>query len=129
MLSSKIRNLFQIAIDKAILVSDLGELKSFSGYIDVERCKNPDHGDIAVNIALKLSREAKLAPVKIAQNIVKHLDVVAIGDISIAGPGFINIRLNWDFLESALVEIHQRKIIMGVYLKKLGLIWSRIVSL
>jgi arginyl-tRNA synthetase len=109
MLSSKIRNLFQIAIDKAILVSDLGELKSFSGYIDVERCKNPDHGDIAVNIALKLSREAKLAPVKIAQNIVKHLDVVAIGDISIAGPGFINIRLNWDFLESALVEIHQEK--------------------
>jgi arginyl-tRNA synthetase len=75
----------------------------------VERCKNPDHGDIAVNIALKLSREAKLAPVKIAQNIVKHLDVVAIGDISIAGPGFINIRLNWDFLESALVEIHQEK--------------------
>jgi arginyl-tRNA synthetase len=109
MLSSKIRNLFQIAIDKAISVSDLGELKSFSGYIDVERCKNPDHGDIAVNIALKLSREAKLAPVKIAQNIVKHLDVVAIGDISIAGPGFINIRLNWDFLESALVEIHQEK--------------------
>jgi arginyl-tRNA synthetase len=109
MLSSKIRNLFQIAIDKAILVSDLGELKSFSDYIDVERCKNPDHGDIAVNIALKLSREAKLAPVKIAQNIVKHLDVVAIGDISIAGPGFINIRLNWDFLESALVEIHQEK--------------------
>jgi arginyl-tRNA synthetase len=109
MLSSKIRNLFQIAIDKAILVSDLGELKSFSGYIDVERCKNPDHGDIAVNIALKLSREAKLAPVKIAQNIVKHLDVIAIGDISIAGPGFINIRLNWDFLESALVEIHQEK--------------------
>lgn len=109
MLSSKIRNLFQIAIDKAISVSDLGELKSFSGYIDVERCKNPDHGDIAVNIALKLSREAKLAPVKIAQNIVKHLDVIAIGDISIAGPGFINIRLNWDFLESALVEIHQEK--------------------
>lgn len=109
MLSSKIRNLFQIAIDKAILVSDLGELKSFSGYIDVERCKNPDHGDIAVNIALKLSREAKLAPVKIAQNIVKYLDVIAIGDISIAGPGFINIRLNWDFLESALVEIHQEK--------------------
>ncbi|MEB3315059.1 MAG: arginine--tRNA ligase [Candidatus Melainabacteria bacterium] len=109
MLSSKIRNLFQIAINKAIAASDLGELKSFSDYIDVERCKNPDHGDIAVSIALKLSREAKLAPVKIAQSIVKHLDVVAIGDISIAGPGFINIRLNWDFLESALVEIHQEK--------------------
>jgi arginyl-tRNA synthetase len=109
MLSSKIRNLFQVAIDKAIAASDLGELKSFSDHIDVERCKNPDHGDIAVSIALKLSREAKLAPVKIAQAIVKHLDVVAIGDISIAGPGFINIRLNWDFLESALVEIHQEK--------------------
>jgi arginyl-tRNA synthetase len=109
MLSSKIRNLFQIAIDKAIAGSDLGELKSFSDHIEVERCKNSDHGDIAVSIALKLSREAKLAPVKIAQNIVKHLDVVAIGDISIAGPGFINIRLNWDFLESALVEIHQEK--------------------
>ena len=109
MLSSKIRNLFQIAINKAIAASDLGELKSFSDYIDVERCKNPDHGDIAVSIALKLSREAKLPPVKIAQSIVKHLDVVAIGDISIAGPGFINIRLNWDFLESALIEIHQEK--------------------
>lgn len=109
MLSSKIRNLFQIAINKAIAASDLGELKSFSDRIDVERCKNLDHGDIAVSIALKLSRDAKLAPVKIAQSIVKHLDVVAIGDISIAGPGFINIRLNWDFLESALIEIHQEK--------------------
>jgi arginyl-tRNA synthetase len=109
MLSSKIRNLFQIAINKAIAASDLGELKSFSDHIDVERCKNLDHGDIAVSVALKLSREAKLAPVKIAQSIVKHLDVVAIGDISIAGPGFINIRLNWDFLESALIEIHQEK--------------------
>jgi arginyl-tRNA synthetase len=109
MLSSKIRNLFQIAINKAIEASDLGELKSFSDHIEVERCKNPDHGDIAVSIALKLSREAKLAPIKIAQNIVKHLDVLAIGDISIAGPGFVNIRLNWDFLESALAEIHQEK--------------------
>lgn len=109
MLVSKIRDLFQAAIEKALKAGDLGELKEFHETIEVERCKNPDHGDIAISIALKLSRLAKLAPFKIAENIVKHLDILSIGDISIAGPGFINIRLNWDFLESALTEIHTEK--------------------
>ncbi len=109
MLVSKIRDLFQAAIEKALKAGDLGELKEFHETIEVERCKNPDHGDIAISIALKLSRLAKLAPFKIAENIVKHLDILSIGDVSIAGPGFINIRLNWDFLESALTEIHTEK--------------------
>jgi arginyl-tRNA synthetase len=61
---------------------------------DLEKPKQPDHGDWATTAALRLAKPAKRNPREIAQLIVDHLDVPDVVDeVSIAGPGFVNFRL------------------------------------
>lgn len=72
-----------------------GDLPAFDlPEITIEHPKDPTHGDYACTAALGLARVARMAPAKIAAAIVAHLqkpDFVA--EVSVAGPGFINIRL------------------------------------
>jgi arginyl-tRNA synthetase len=63
--------------------------------IVVERPKNLDHGDWATNIAMQVGKKAGLNPraaAEILQTILKELPGVE--GVEIAGPGFINIRLD-----------------------------------
>lgn len=65
----------------------------------LERPKSVDHGDIACNIALQLSKAWKLNPRELAQALVERLQKEAgydklITSCEIAGPGFINFRLS-----------------------------------
>ena len=61
---------------------------------DLEKPKQPEHGDWATTAALRLAKPAKRNPREIAQLIVDHLDVPEVVDeVSIAGPGFVNFRL------------------------------------
>jgi arginyl-tRNA synthetase len=63
--------------------------------IVVERPKNLDHGDWATNIAMQVGKKAGLNPraaAEILQPILKELPGVE--GVEIAGPGFINIRLD-----------------------------------
>ena len=64
----------------------------------LERPKAVDHGDIACNIALQLSKAWKLNPRELAQQLVERLQKQPgfnnlIASCEIAGPGFINFRL------------------------------------
>ena len=62
--------------------------------LKLERPKSRDHGDYATNIALTLAKEARLAPVVIAAVLApKIAQIPGVGAAEIAGPGFINIRL------------------------------------
>ena len=62
--------------------------------LKLERPKSRDHGDYATNIALTLAKAARLAPVVIAAALApKIAQIPGVGDAEIAGPGFINIRL------------------------------------
>lgn len=72
-----------------------GELPSFEiPTILVEHPRQADHGDYATNVALQLARAARMAPPRIAQIIVQHLPSADyIGQVAVAGPGFINITL------------------------------------
>src|SRR5260221_14797 len=83
--------------------------------VHVERPKNPDHGDLSTNIALQLSKQLKLKPRDVAEKLrsVSTAALVSEGlttpaGISIAGPGFLNIKVNPDFkvrsIEQALRE-------------------------
>ena len=61
--------------------------------------KAVDHGDVACNIALQLSKAWKLNPRDLAQSLVDRLQKQAgfdqlISSCEIAGPGFINFRLS-----------------------------------
>ena len=63
--------------------------------IQLERCKDKAHGDLACNVAMMLAKPLRSNPRAIAQQIVDALpasdDVVK---VEIAGPGFINFFMN-----------------------------------
>jgi arginyl-tRNA synthetase len=75
--------------------------------VQLERPRNPEHGDFATNLALVLSRRLGVPPRQIAQQIVGALDLPAAGlsSAEIAGPGFINFRFAADRLHARLREI------------------------
>lgn len=60
----------------------------------IEPTKNPQHGDIATNVAMILSKQIKKAPSEIAQIFIEALKVDDyFSNITCAGPGFINLTL------------------------------------
>ena len=63
--------------------------------VHLERPAKGEHGDWSSNVAMQLARVARAAPMRIAEAIVAHLErPPAIGEIAIAAPGFLNIRLD-----------------------------------
>lgn len=72
----------------------------------VERPKRAEHGDLATNVAMALTKKAGRPPRKIAEELVAALagsDVIASADI--AGPGFVNLRLRPEVLHAELAEV------------------------
>jgi arginyl-tRNA synthetase len=60
----------------------------------VERPKRAEHGDLATNVAMAITKKAGKPPRVIAEGLVKALegsDVIASAEV--AGPGFVNLRL------------------------------------
>ncbi len=66
----------------------------------VELCKDPQHGDLATNVAMQLASEAKENPRAIADKLLPHLTGEDVAEVSVAGPGFINFRLTPEALFS-----------------------------
>ena len=102
MLQNQISQLITVAIKKA---QKKGELPKFDiPEVVIERPKDPSHGDYATPVAMGLARFARMAPIKIAEQIVKRLpDADYIGEATAVHPGFINIRLSEAWL-AAQVE-------------------------
>jgi arginyl-tRNA synthetase len=63
--------------------------------IVLERPRNRGHGDWASNIAMRLAKPFGTNPRELAQQIADGLaDVDGIASVEVAGPGFLNIRLD-----------------------------------
>ncbi|MBN9189346.1 MAG: arginine--tRNA ligase, partial [Microbacterium sp.] len=63
--------------------------------LPLDRPKNRDHGDWASNAALKLAKAVDADPREFAADIAEGLRAVpGIAEVEVAGPGFINIRLD-----------------------------------
>ncbi|HBK39568.1 MAG: arginine--tRNA ligase [Candidatus Nanopelagicales bacterium] len=63
--------------------------------VTLERPKSRDHGDYATNIALVAAKNSSLPPKELANQIAERLSAdPAFTDVSVAGPGFVNIRLS-----------------------------------
>ncbi len=91
-----IRNELTQLIETAIRTAQQqGDLPPFDlPEVVVERPKDPTHGDFATPIAMGLARLARMAPAQIAQKIVSHLPPTDyLGGVTVANPGFINLRL------------------------------------
>jgi arginyl-tRNA synthetase len=67
--------------------------------VTVERPQNPEHGDYASSLPLKLARATGVDPVVIAERLVEFIrPSLEIRDIAVAPPGFINFTLRKDWL-------------------------------
>ncbi len=81
--------------------------------IEVQRPAKPEHGDLATNVALKLARPYRRAPLEIAQAIAVELSreveedptATPIASISVAPPGFINLHLSDAALDGVVARI------------------------
>ena len=63
--------------------------------VTVERPRNPEHGDYATNIALQLAKKIGANPREFASEIASALESSdGISAAEIAGPGFINVRVD-----------------------------------
>jgi arginyl-tRNA synthetase len=68
--------------------------------------RDPSHGDMTTNAAMVLAPHARTNPSELALNIAGKLrELPQIIDVAVAGPGFINIRVNLAEFHSALSEI------------------------
>ncbi len=75
--------------------------------VQLDRPRNPEHGDIASNLAMLLAKRVGQPPRALAEQIIARLDLAAAGVASaeIAGPGFINFRLAQSSLSARLAEV------------------------
>jgi arginyl-tRNA synthetase len=72
----------------------------------VERPKNPDHGDYATNVALRLAKPAGRPAREVAEAIAARLRTDdGIESVDVAGPGFLNITLGAGSLGAVAKEI------------------------
>lgn len=74
--------------------------------IVVEPPRDPSHGDITTNAAMVLAKPARKSPREIAGVIAAQLEKNAdISGVEIAGPGFINMRLDQSYWMKVLAAV------------------------
>jgi arginyl-tRNA synthetase len=81
--------------------------------VEIERPANAGYGDFASNLAMKLARPCRMAPLAIASALAKVLsdeaaadpDGVSIAAAEVAAPGFLNLRLSDRALEATMAGI------------------------
>ena len=96
-------NNIENAVKKAIENGKLGAMTEYTnGTLSVERPKNADFGDYAVNVS-SLARFAKIAPPQIANAIVEYVDMDD-NEYSVIG-GFINFKAGKKILSELTAEI------------------------
>ncbi len=84
------------ARDRAIAAGDLTLPEGAEPpAIGLERPAKPEHGDWASNAAMQLAPVARAAPMRIADTLVAHFEPPpSVAEVSIAAPGFLNLRLD-----------------------------------
>ncbi|MFI3218974.1 MAG: arginine--tRNA ligase [Methylococcales bacterium] len=76
--------------------------------ITIERCRDPQHGDFATNVALILAKSAKTNPRQLAEKILAVLPIHdAVIKVELAGPGFINFFINPNVQYAIIQTIHE----------------------
>lgn len=95
------------AINSAIKNNKLGQMKEYeSNTLSIEKPKNPEFGDFAVNVS-SLSRFAKLSPPQIAQGLNEYLNPKTYNTTVIGG--FINFKIGTELLKDLIAEIFEEK--------------------
>jgi arginyl-tRNA synthetase len=74
--------------------------------LTVEPPRDPAHGDLSTNAAMVLAKPAGLKPRDLAEKLAEKLRGVAeVCEVAVAGPGFINLRLDDGFWQTQLAAV------------------------
>jgi arginyl-tRNA synthetase len=104
----------ELAWDRAIAEGRLPAIDAAARpRIEVERPANADHGDLATNLAMKLARPYRMAPLAIAEALATSLAAMAATDpgsspvasAAVAAPGFLNLHLTDNALETLVGSV------------------------
>lgn len=107
MLRDYFLNKVENAIEKAIVANKLGQMTEYTkGTLSVEKPKNPNFGDFAINVS-SLARSARIAPPMIANSILEFIDKED-SDFSVIG-GFINFKAGDSLLVNLIEEVFAKK--------------------
>ena len=99
------KNKLKIHIQKILEALDYPEID-----INVQTPKQAEHGDLTTNIAMIIAKKIKQNPLEIAAKIISYLEKYdEYQNINIAGPGFINIKINNDNLIQIFKKIKKEK--------------------
>ena len=98
----------KISIDKAVGKSGLVEEVP---PVKVEVPKDKANGDFSTNIAMVLTKQAKRNPREIAQTVIDNLDKseAQVKSVDIAGPGFINFKMEESSLTGVIAKVLEEK--------------------
>ncbi len=103
-LRSEVAQLVRCALDSAIASGSLPEAEIDD--LSIERPQKAENGDFSCSLAMKLARPMRMNPREIGQAIVDSLpDSPLVGNAWLAGPGFVNINLDDDWLQSQVNTI------------------------
>ncbi len=76
--------------------------------LDIERTRDPAHGDFACNIAMRLAKPARRNPRELAQQIIAALPASPwLARAEVAGPGFINFFLTPAAWHAELLRVQE----------------------
>src|SRR5260221_2488165 len=76
--------------------------------VELERPKDPAHGDFATNVAMRSAKAIGRPPRELAQELAeKVVELDEIESADVAGPGFLNLRVGDRLFLDALAEIHE----------------------
>lgn len=100
-------NKIEEALSEAVKKGQVGQMSEYvKGSLIVEKPKNPDFGDFAVNVS-SLARTAKIAPPMIANAIVGNIEKDD-NEYSVIG-GFINFKVGKNLLMDAIDEVFKKR--------------------
>ena len=72
----------------------------------IEHPQNPEHGDFASGLPLRMARAMRMSPLAIAEEVSKHIVPPSqVDKVWIAPPGFINFTLREDWLSTEVKSI------------------------
>ncbi len=76
--------------------------------IQVERPANPQHGDFATSLPLRLARATRINPIELAESLVLHIPPCEQVDrVAAAPPGFINFYLRDRWVQEQVEEVRR----------------------
>lgn len=105
----QVKETLKVTIGEAAVAAGLVQASELPEIV-LEVPKDKSHGDFATNLAMQLSRIAKQNPRAIAEQLIQKLDKekAQIADVQIAGPGFINFRMDKSYLYPILAQVAEQ---------------------